>query len=107
VGEHKQSWEEGKCLIFDDTFCHSAVNNSQMARVILLLDFVGGPQVDGPQVDARKEEDKDQKGYLDMITAKYGYGVKEEEEEKEKTVEEPVDNCKEEENVSIEDDKSK
>ena len=40
VGEERRRWEEGKCLIFDDTALHSAWNDSDQPRVILLVDFV-------------------------------------------------------------------
>jgi len=45
VGEKRQSWEEGKCMVFDDTYVHSAVNLSNITRVILLLDFSTGVPV--------------------------------------------------------------
>lgn len=39
VGEELRNWEEGKCLIFDDTIQHEAWNRSQGTRVVLLIDF--------------------------------------------------------------------
>jgi ornithine lipid ester-linked acyl 2-hydroxylase len=39
VGDTTRSWQEGKCLIFDDTWEHEAWNKSERTRVILLLDF--------------------------------------------------------------------
>jgi aspartyl/asparaginyl beta-hydroxylase (cupin superfamily) len=39
VEDESQTWEEGKCLIFDDTKIHSAYNHSVEDRVILLLDI--------------------------------------------------------------------
>jgi len=39
VGSETKSWEEGKCLIFDDTLEHEAWNKSSSTRVVLLLDF--------------------------------------------------------------------
>jgi len=39
VDGESQIWEEGKCLIFDDTKLHSAYNHSAEDRVILLLDI--------------------------------------------------------------------
>lgn len=33
-------WEEGKSLIFDDTYFHEAWNNSDQTRVVLFVDFV-------------------------------------------------------------------
>ena len=35
----QRSWKEGKVMIFDDTFEHSAWNKSNQDRAILLLDF--------------------------------------------------------------------
>jgi ornithine lipid ester-linked acyl 2-hydroxylase len=40
VGSDIRSWEEGKSLVFDDTFPHEAWNNTDEIRVILFLDFV-------------------------------------------------------------------
>ena len=39
VGDEPRRWQEGKCLIFDDTVEHSAYNKSDEERVVLLLDF--------------------------------------------------------------------
>ena len=39
VGEQARRWQEGKCLIFDDTIEHSAYNKNDEDRVVLLLDF--------------------------------------------------------------------
>lgn len=39
VGEETLRWQEGRCLIFDDTILHSAWNRSQQPRIVLLLDF--------------------------------------------------------------------
>jgi ornithine lipid ester-linked acyl 2-hydroxylase len=40
VGEDVRHWEEGKSLIFDDTFPHAAWNQTDEIRVILFLDVV-------------------------------------------------------------------
>lgn len=40
VGSETQPWQEGKCLVFDDTVEHEAWNRSGDSRVILLLDFL-------------------------------------------------------------------
>jgi beta-hydroxylase len=40
VGQETRYWQEGKSLIFDDTFPHKAWNNTNDLRVILFLDFV-------------------------------------------------------------------
>ncbi|HEY1774450.1 MAG TPA: aspartyl/asparaginyl beta-hydroxylase domain-containing protein [Gammaproteobacteria bacterium] len=39
VGNETRSWEEGKCLIFDDSFQHEAWNRSERPRVVLILDI--------------------------------------------------------------------
>jgi aspartyl/asparaginyl beta-hydroxylase (cupin superfamily) len=33
-------WEEGKCIYFDDTFPHYAVNDSDQRRVVLFIDIL-------------------------------------------------------------------
>lgn len=40
VGDDIRFWEEGKSLIFDDTFPHEAWNDNDDIRVVLFLDFV-------------------------------------------------------------------
>ena len=39
-----RAWEEGRCLVFDDSFVHEAWNNSGETRVVLLLD-IWNPQL--------------------------------------------------------------
>ncbi|HCF29539.1 MAG TPA: aspartyl/asparaginyl beta-hydroxylase domain-containing protein [Cyanobacteria bacterium UBA11049] len=39
VGSEIKTWEEGKCLIFDDTVEHEVWNHSNFPRIVLLLDF--------------------------------------------------------------------
>jgi len=67
VNSIAKTWEDGKTLVFDDTYLHSAVNNSNVDRVILLLDFSTGIPVDS-QPEVRSQSD-----YLDQITSKFGY----------------------------------
>ena len=38
VNGETYGWEKGKCLVWDDTFVHQVVNNSNQNRVILFLD---------------------------------------------------------------------
>jgi len=38
VGNETREWEEGKCLIFDDSFQHEAWNKSRQPRAVLILD---------------------------------------------------------------------
>jgi ornithine lipid ester-linked acyl 2-hydroxylase len=40
VAGETRSWEEGHCLIFDDTVEHEAWNDSDSPRAVLLLDFL-------------------------------------------------------------------
>lgn len=39
VGKESRRWEEGKCLIFDDSFEHEVWNDSDQPRAILLFDL--------------------------------------------------------------------
>ena len=39
VGDETRYWQEGKSLVFDDTYPHSAWNESNGIRVVLFLDF--------------------------------------------------------------------
>lgn len=77
VGDKRQYWKTGKCLVFDDTFCHSAINDSDEPRIILLLDFCAGP-LPGPLNPQLDQQPANQQEYLDHITKKFGYGVEEE-----------------------------
>jgi aspartate beta-hydroxylase len=36
VGEHQ--WQEGRLVMFDDTFQHEAWNRSESTRIVLLMD---------------------------------------------------------------------
>jgi aspartyl/asparaginyl beta-hydroxylase (cupin superfamily) len=39
IGEETYRWEEGKCLIFDDSFDHEVWNEASSERVVLIVDF--------------------------------------------------------------------
>jgi len=39
VGEEIRHWEEGRCLVFDDTYRHRVENNTDERRVVLFLDI--------------------------------------------------------------------
>jgi beta-hydroxylase len=39
VGSQTRIWQEGKCLIFDDTVEHEAWNRGNRTRLLLLIDF--------------------------------------------------------------------
>lgn len=40
VNGETMTWQEGKCIVFDDTFRHESWNKSNTLRVVLMLDFV-------------------------------------------------------------------
>lgn len=40
VGKEIQYWQEGHCLIFEDTTEHEAWNDSKLVRTVLMLDFL-------------------------------------------------------------------
>jgi len=85
VGKKRQTWYNGKCLVFDDTYIHAAVNDSKEERVILLLDFNTGIKlteeekslISDPNEQKSDGEQSapvpDQRKYLDDITTSYGY----------------------------------
>jgi ornithine lipid ester-linked acyl 2-hydroxylase len=39
VGDLRCSWQEGRTLLFDDTYPHAVQNNTEHERVVLLFDF--------------------------------------------------------------------
>ena len=39
VGSETRGWEEGRCIVFDDTFEHEAWNRSERTRVVLIFDI--------------------------------------------------------------------
>ena len=51
VADEAREWEEGKCLIFDDSFEHEAWNDSDGIRVILRLD-IWNPQLSTTEREA-------------------------------------------------------
>jgi beta-hydroxylase len=38
VGDQLCQWEQGRCLVFDDTNNHEVWNNSDQERIVLLVD---------------------------------------------------------------------
>ena len=38
VGDEKRHWEEGRCLVFDDTLEHEVWNKTDQERIVLLID---------------------------------------------------------------------
>jgi beta-hydroxylase len=43
VGAETRSWEEGRCLVFDDTIEHEVWHRGTKPRIVLLLDFKRNP----------------------------------------------------------------
>ena len=37
--DETRGWEEGKCLVFNDSFVHESSNNSESSRYNLLVDI--------------------------------------------------------------------
>ena len=40
VGDKSTAWEEGRCIVFDDTYKHRVENNTDGIRVVLFLDVL-------------------------------------------------------------------
>jgi beta-hydroxylase len=55
VSDETRAWQEGHCLIFDDTVEHEAWNDSEQPRGVLLLDFLR-PGVETSVADHVPEE---------------------------------------------------
>ena len=62
VGDETRPWDEGRCLVFDDTVEHEAWNRSSVDRIVLLLDFLrpgaGPEQVKSPDAVAEMLEQR-------------------------------------------------
>ena len=54
VGGQTRTWEEGKCLVFDDSFRHEAWNDSDRTRFILFVD-VWHPNLAPAEIDVLDE----------------------------------------------------
>ena len=39
VGPDERSWEEGKVMVFDDSFEHEVFNHSDSVRIVLFMNF--------------------------------------------------------------------
>ena len=63
VSEETRGWQEGKCLIFDDTVNHEAWNDAETPRTVLLLDFLR-PGVSADAKDHIPEEVQSYMRYL-------------------------------------------
>jgi ornithine lipid ester-linked acyl 2-hydroxylase len=40
VNGESRSWEDGKCLVFNDAYRHSAWNNTDKRRIIIIMDII-------------------------------------------------------------------
>lgn len=54
VGNEVRTWQEGKCLVLDDSFEHEVWNRSGQTRVILLIDF-WHPDLTDVEINAVKQ----------------------------------------------------
>ncbi|MCP5150361.1 MAG: aspartyl/asparaginyl beta-hydroxylase domain-containing protein [Ectothiorhodospiraceae bacterium] len=52
VGAETREWEEGRCLVFDDTLEHEAWNHSDGPRAVLLIDFLRERERAPPEIPA-------------------------------------------------------
>ena len=54
VGEETRGWQDGRCLVFDDSYEHEAWNRGEGVRTVLLIDFRNpdrrGPLILNPQL---------------------------------------------------------
>jgi len=39
VGPEKRAWQEGKVLLFDDSFDHEVIHDGGSERIVLLIDY--------------------------------------------------------------------
>jgi beta-hydroxylase len=69
VGNETKKWEEGKLLIFDDSFDHEAWNNSDKDRFVLMLDIANPKwEYSAQEICKYKIEHMEDKFMLDMFT---------------------------------------
>jgi aspartyl/asparaginyl beta-hydroxylase (cupin superfamily) len=68
VGDHEIEQQEGRCIVFDDSFLHSAWNDSDEPRFVLVFDFFHPDLTPGEvRYLARLASDQQlAKGYLDQ-----------------------------------------
>jgi len=53
-GGQKRVWEEGKCVVLDDSYVHRVWNDTEEARVVLLVD-IWHPDVTGEERRSTEE----------------------------------------------------
>jgi hypothetical protein len=51
VAREVRPWQAGRCLVFDDSFIHEAINQSDETRVVLIFDL-RHPALTGPEREA-------------------------------------------------------
>eukprot|EP01125_Pyxidicula_operculata_P013999 TRINITY_DN4641_c0_g1_i2.p1 TRINITY_DN4641_c0_g1~~TRINITY_DN4641_c0_g1_i2.p1 ORF type:complete len:283 (+),score=50.57 TRINITY_DN4641_c0_g1_i2:727-1575(+) len=71
VNGEERCWEEGKCLVFDDTFRHEAWNPSHdTVRIVLMLDveFLGVPEDRNPEFYAKSKKQEEKYGSDALIS---------------------------------------
>ncbi len=51
VGGQERHWEEGKCVVLDDSHVHEAYNDGELPRVVLLFD-IWHPDIDAQERDS-------------------------------------------------------
>ena len=69
VGEEWRSWEEGKVLLFDDSFEHEVANETDEARVVLLIRFFHPALM---EATAQARRDALQQAVTDKLSAERG-----------------------------------
>jgi len=85
VNGEERTWEEGKCIVFDDTFRHEVWNPSyDTTRIVLMLDieFKGNVSDRNPEFYAKSAKQAEQFGTealisKDLINALVAFGAPE------------------------------
>jgi hypothetical protein len=71
VGEHEVEQREGRCIVFDDSFLHSAWNDSDEPRFVLVFDFYH-PDLAAEEIDVLLQLARERQlaqGYLEPTAA--------------------------------------
>ena len=58
VGRETRHWQEGKCLIFDDSFEHEAWNKSEHLRAVLIFEIWNPNLTEAERISVRKVVEK-------------------------------------------------
>lgn len=71
VGPDIQRWQEGRCLVFDDTMEHEAWNRSDRTRIVLLLDFKPSKGTivrhSSPQPESTNQDDRQKPSLMGLL----------------------------------------